>query len=620
MFNPQQKHTILAKLGYNGPVDDKTMEQFVASNPAAAAKIGKFENAAKRIMTPPAQLTAMAEGGDVPEAGTPAPQMDGTQGIYTPLAATGDTGAGTPGPLVNYTQGVPVGAQALTGSGATATGLSGNTGVASSYQLTDAQQQALDTEGTITVNDTTGDVVQPVVDGATTTADMAEDETPQDQEISSTPSGVIKTMKAVDGSTYFLVNGVRFSDVASAENHYSQTATHLQKKTDDFKSGLDLVDPGTADITPTTMDQVNAGPVAQIEEGTGQIDGAVEQAQAQQATATTVDETSDLEAITYDPTQVSGEIAAELEKLIAQTGTPSDKATIRGQMALLMQDFDEGTPPWASGAMRAAMQSMTARGLGASSMAGAAIVQAAMESALPIASGDAQVNAQFEMQNLTNRQQTAIFKTQQQIAALLSDQAAENAAKTFNAQSQNQVNMFTENLAASAAQFNSSQINAIAQFNAGETNAINKFNTDMKEQRKQYEAKNDVLIQQANVQFRNDMFQTKIKIDAERSIALAGIKSNEALQTAALKAQIKMTNARMVQEASESQLAREQQSEQAALERVFQAEQSTADRALTVLTTTMSAETQKELASMAASDAEKSGIAELIGIAIGIGT
>jgi hypothetical protein len=48
------------------------------------------------------------------------------------------------------------------------------------------------------------------------------------------------------------------------------------------------------------------------------------------------------------------------------------------------------TPAWAAGAMRAATAQMAARGLGASSMAGQAIVQAAMESALPIAMADAQ--------------------------------------------------------------------------------------------------------------------------------------------------------------------------------------------------------------------------------------
>ena len=587
MFNPQQKHTILAKLGYNGPADDKVMEQFVASNPAAAAKIGKFENAAKKIMTPPAPLRAMAVGGDVPNADAP-------------------------GPLVNYVQGTP--------PPVVATGLSGNTGAASSYQLTEEQQAALDAQGTITVDDTTGDVLPAsTADEVASTTGDAEAAAPEPELVSTSPSGVLKTMKDVDGSTYYMVNGVRFDDLASANAHYMSTTTLLQRKTDDFRDGLELVDDSVADITTTTADPISTGQVAQIQADTGQIADPVDQATATEATATTVDENADLDAITYDPTKVSAEIAAKLDELIAQTADPSEKATIRGQMGLLMEEFDEGTPPWASGAMRSAMSSMLARGLGASSMAGQAIVQAAMESALPIAAGDAKTAAAFEMQNLSNRQQTAIFKTQQHIAAILSDQAAENAAKTFNAQSQNQVNMFVENLQADAAKFNATQINAIAQFNAGEKNAIGKFNTEIKEQRKQYEAKNDVIIQQANVQFRNDMFQSKMKIDAERSIAMAGIRSNEALQTAALKAQVKMQNAAMVQAASEAQLAREQQSEQSALERVFQAEQATADRALTILTTTMSAETQKELAAMAASESEKSGIGELIGLAVGTG-
>ena len=47
----------------------------------------------------------------------------------------------------------------------------------------------------------------------------------------------------------------------------------------------------------------------------------------------------------------------------------------------------------------------------ASSMAGQAIVQVMMESALPIALQDAQTVAQFEAQNLSNRQQRAMLAT-----------------------------------------------------------------------------------------------------------------------------------------------------------------------------------------------------------------
>ena len=70
---------------------------------------------------------------------------------------------------------------------------------------------------------------------------------------------------------------------------------------------------------------------------------------------------------------------------------------VKGQLDELMSDFEPGrTPPWAAGAMRAANAAMAARGLGASSMAGMAVVQAAMESALPIAQMDAANKVNFQ--------------------------------------------------------------------------------------------------------------------------------------------------------------------------------------------------------------------------------
>ena len=98
----------------------------------------------------------------------------------------------------------------------------------------------------------------------------------------------------------------------------------------------------------------------------------------------------------------------------AATGVPSTEATVQGQLTGLLEQFEGGdTPAWAAGAMRAATSTLAARGLGASSMAGQAIVQAAMESALPIAMADAQTRASFEAQNLSNRQQAAMFAAEQ---------------------------------------------------------------------------------------------------------------------------------------------------------------------------------------------------------------
>ena len=102
------------------------------------------------------------------------------------------------------------------------------------------------------------------------------------------------------------------------------------------------------------------------------------------------------------------------EQIQAASATPTEKATVQGQLATLTENFDASNPPaWAAGSLRAVQAQMANRGLGASSMAGQAMVQAALESALPIAQADAQVNAAFESANLSNRQQRAMLAAQQ---------------------------------------------------------------------------------------------------------------------------------------------------------------------------------------------------------------
>ena len=66
------------------------------------------------------------------------------------------------------------------------------------------------------------------------------------------------------------------------------------------------------------------------------------------------------------------------EQIQAATATPTDQATVQGQLATLTNNFDASNPPsWAAGALRGVQAQMAARGLGASSMAGQAMVQAA---------------------------------------------------------------------------------------------------------------------------------------------------------------------------------------------------------------------------------------------------
>jgi len=306
----------------------------------------------------------------------------------------------------------------------------------------------------------------------------------------------------------------------------------------------------------------------------------------------------------------------ELAKAKAAEGTVTEDMTVQGQLTKLTSNFDaKNPPPWAAGALRAITAEMGARGIGASSIAGAALVQAALEKALPIASADAAVFQQMATQNLSNRQQIAVltaqqratflgqefdqnfqtrvinaskvsdianmnFNAKQQVAlenarlaqsvdlanlnsrqaafmaelaqtatletanlnnrqqaavnnaqaalqidltnmsyeqqttvlktqltaqALLSDAAAENAAKQFNASSVNQTNQFFATLSSQVSQFNAAQNNAMTQFNTDQANSVSKFNAEVTNQREQFNAQQRLVIDQSNAQWQREI-------------------------------------------------------------------------------------------------------------------
>jgi hypothetical protein len=313
---------------------------------------------------------------------------------------------------------------------------------------------------------------------------------------------------------------------------------------------------------------------------------------------------------------------AKVDEAIAKTkeeaaqGVVSEDMTVQGQLTKLTANFDAKNPPgWAAGALRVATATMAQRGLSASSMAGAAIVQAAIESALPIATTDAKAyqamaeqnlsnrqamavlaaqqraafleqefNQEFEVKvknaariadvaninftakqqialenarlaqsvdlanlenrqavviakaaqmatlettNLTNLQQAAVtnaqsflamdmanydreqkttlFKTEQLVQSLLSDTAAENAAKQFNAANKTQVDQFMATLASTISQFNVAQRNALAQFSTDQVNSVTKFNTEQENLRDQFNSTQRLVIDQSNAQWRREV-------------------------------------------------------------------------------------------------------------------
>ena len=125
----------------------------------------------------------------------------------------------------------------------------------------------------------------------------------------------------------------------------------------------------------------------------------------------------------------------------AETMNTPQEATVQYQLQQLMSQFDNNQiPAFASGAIQHANATMLARGLGASSMAGQAILHAAMETATAVAVQDAKVHSQFNLQNLSNKQQTALVNAQ--LRATLTGQELTNEQQTrvLNAAKVSEVN------------------------------------------------------------------------------------------------------------------------------------------------------------------------------------
>ncbi len=552
-FNPQQQHILLSKMGYNGPADPKMMEAYLSSNPGAAAKMGKFSRAAqKKLSAPGTGNMGMATGGTTTATTTPSPGTTLTDAlIQNPADLT----------------------------------------TASTVAKVDANAAGTNiTEGLGQVDTTT-----TAAPAAAATATPAV-----------TPQAIATTTYAADTSADKVAEATQ--GVTGVQGQVSnQALTTAAQKTDSSLEGM----------------------------------------QAAQGTATLLNNPVQREIQAGELVSGSAVDAAKVEAVMSQVqaaeATPTKQATVQGQLEGLMTQFEGGqTPAWAAGAMRNAQAMLAQRGLGASSMAGQAVIQAAMESALPIAQADAATRASFEAQNLSNRQQTAMFAAQQRAAflqqdfdqafqtrvanaakvsdianmnftaeqnialensravntmnmanldarqgmvmaqaaalanlditnlnnrqqaavqnaqaflqmdmtnldnaqqaamfkaqsnvqALFTDQAAENAAKQFNAASKNQTDQFFTDLASRVSMFNTEQANAMSQFNAGETNASERLNAQLEAARKQFNANSSLVIAQANAVWRQNVATTNTAAQNEANMEAA--RTSNALTVKAL--------------------------------------------------------------------------------------
>ena len=142
---------------------------------------------------------------------------------------------------------------------------------------------------------------------------------------------------------------------------------------------------------------------------------------------------------------------------------------------------------------QAAMQDATAL---------AGLDMAAVDQRTKLSMQNAQAFLQMDMSNFNADQQAVVLAAQQRQQSLLSNQAATNASRQFNATSENQMNQFMTNMANNMAQFNATQGNAMEQFNAQAKNVKNAQDENREADRQKFNAQLSTGIDQFNNQIR----------------------------------------------------------------------------------------------------------------------
>ena len=203
-------------------------------------------------------------------------------------------------------------------------------------------------------------------------------------------------------------------------------------------------------------------------------------------------------------------------------------STVKEQFAMLQDDWvgtngQNKVPFYALGPVTAAKQAMTARGMGGSSMAAAAITQAGLEAMMPVAMADAQFMQtlsiksfdqqtaigmaklshianldmadlnyqqqravdtankffQMNMSNVDNERLVAVTNNANQMQALFTDQAAQNAAANLGFSTQAQQDQFYDQMALQAQESTARLLLSNNQFNASVENSRMQFNATM---------------------------------------------------------------------------------------------------------------------------------------------
>ena len=372
-FKPQGLQKIAGRLGYTGSMEN--FDNYLEQNPEKKRQMIVYEDAAKQ----------MAKGGAVRKF---------QQGGFNPF----DVGSQV---VVYGPDGTQYGnPQQAEAAGVTNYSMEAPTNVKAQPQVLPQQnipQENIPEEATI------GDVsAQRLTTPALPTGATV------------TPVGTQLTQGQMLAPTSGQVSGTVSVPTAMAQTTMAEQQTASQANLMDAQSVAEQVNTSLDTLQAAQTDP--ADPRSQVL-AAQQTASSVGNLDAAQGNATLLN--NPVQRQIQDGELISGAANAETastyaEQIQAATATPTEKATVQGQLAQLTANFDATNPPaWAAGALRGVQAVMQQRGLGASSIAGQALIQATLESALPIAQADANVQAQFETQNLSNRQQRAMLAAQQ---------------------------------------------------------------------------------------------------------------------------------------------------------------------------------------------------------------
>ena len=524
-FKPETiQKKILPALGYNGPTDEKSINLFLASNPAAAVKMGKYTMAARQMVEGKPIQANRGNAIQQFQAGTyKGSQQDAIREFSRSIGREDPP----PAPAPVYTAPAPAPAPVYTAPVAPVTYGNYSGPTYNGQPLVSAPMPAL-TGGTptplgLTATPSPTTSSTGVMTGSQTTRAIQQD-----------PTKPVTTARVVsdDGGSATLVDPSAGSAGPANLAQVTTTGPASQAVASPI-TPANLVSPAMA--TPAVQAalasqmaaQGTLSPEAQVAAAQGDPTqlAALQLQAAQQGQAQTVQAPS---ALQVTPDQLVDGATVDMSQ-VESALAKNQAASVRDELSDLMQDFDlERTPSWAAGAIRTANATMAARGLASSSMAGMAITQAAMEAALPIAQIDASNKQQIALMNAEQRAKFMGMEFDQEFQTKVKNAARISEIANINFSAEQQIALENARMAQTVDLANLSNRQAKIMADAAAMSQMDMTNLNNRQQAAVQNAQNFLQMDMANLD--NEQQMTMFKTQANVSSILSDTAADNAAQ------------------------------------------------------------------------------------------